>query len=83
MSILNFKVQFPGQTSDGVLPRFAHLLSSDPLATISSAGYMNPYLKSQSMDLLPTDFVFAVGSDGHQIFKPVFTAGVCQLTVLP
>jgi len=83
MAITNFKVQFPGQTSDGVLPRFAHLLSTDTLAVISSAGYMNSYLLSQGMDLKPSDFVFAVGSDGHQIYKPVFTGTSCQLTVLP
>jgi len=83
MAITNFKVQFPGQTSDGVLPRFAHLLSTDTLATIAGAGYMDSYLLSQGMDLMASDFVFAVGSDGHQIYRPVFTAGSCQLTVLP
>jgi hypothetical protein len=33
--------------------------------------------------VLPTDFIGAVGSNGHQWYKPVFTAGSCQLTVLP
>lgn len=81
MSIKEFQINFPGQ---GVNPRFGHLLSSDTLAVISAAGYLNPYMKSEAFSILPTDFIFAVGSDGHQIYKPVFDAsGVVTLTVLP
>lgn len=84
MPIKNFKVQFAGQTSDGVLPRFAHILTDDALAVVAAAGYMNPYMLSQGYDLMPTDFVFVAASDGHQIYKPVFSAsGVVTLTVLP
>jgi hypothetical protein len=84
MPITNFKVQFAGQTSDGVLPRFAHLLSTDTLSVVSAAGYVNPYLKSQGMDLKPSDFVFVAASDGNQIYRPHFDAsGVVTLEVLP
>jgi hypothetical protein len=84
MPITNFKVQFPGQTSDGVLPRFGHLLSTDTLAQVSAAGYLNPYLLSQGMDLKPSDFIFVAASDGNQIYKPVFASnGTVTLTVLP
>jgi hypothetical protein len=84
MPITNFKIQFPGQTSDGVLPRFGHLLSTDTLATIVAAGYLNPYLLAQGFDVKAGDFIFVSASDGQQIYKPVFAAnGTITLTVLP
>ena len=69
MPLLNFKVQFPGQTSDGVLPRFAHLLSSDTLAQVTAAGYLNPYLTEITRIRFknPSDFVFVAASNGNQI----------------
>lgn len=83
MSVKSFNIVFPGQ-NQAVKPRFGHLFSpTDTLATISAAGYLDKYIKSQGFSVLDSDFIFAVGSDGHQIYKPVFTAGSCQLTVLP
>ena len=84
MSIYNFTINFPGQCN-GVTPRIGHLYSkNDTLATISSAGYLDAYIKAQNFSVLATDFIAAVGSDGHQWYKPVFSAsGVCTLTVLP
>lgn len=81
MSITNFKINFPGQTA--CVPRFGHLYSSDTLATIAGSGYLNPYMTSQGFSVLATDIIFAVGSDGTQIYKPVFSGATVQLTVLP
>lgn len=81
MSILQFQINFTGQ---GVNPRFGHLLTSDVLATVATAGYLNPYMQSQGFSILPTDFIFVAAADGHQIYKPVFSAGgVVTLTTLP
>lgn len=84
MPITNFKIQFPGQTSDGVLPRLGHLLSTDTLAQVTAPGYVNPYIQSQGMDLKPSDVVLVAASDGNQLYKPVFSAsGIVTLTLLP
>ncbi len=80
MAIKEFQVSFAGQ---GINPRFGHLLTDDTLATVASAGYLDTYMKSQGFSILPTDFIFVAASDGHQIYKPVFTGTSVQLTVLP
>jgi hypothetical protein len=81
MAIQEFQINFPGQ---GVNPRFGHLLTTNSLAEVTAAGYLNPYMKSQGFSILPSDFIFVVASDGHQIYKPVFgVGGVVTLTVLP
>jgi len=83
MSVVNFKIIFPGQNND-VVPRIGHLHAPlDTLAVISSAGYLDNYIQSQGFSLLASDFIAAVGLDGHQWYKPVFTNGSCQLTVMP
>ena len=76
-------LNFAGQANQ-VVPRDGRLYCpNNTLAQVATAGFLDNYLKTQSVSLLPTDFVFAVASDGHQIYKPVFTNGSCQLTVLP
>lgn len=84
MSVNSFTINFPGQASN-VVPRIGHLYApGDTLATISAAGYLDNYILSQGFSVLATDTIMAVGSDGHQWYKPVFSAsGSCQLTVLP
>jgi len=83
MSITNFKINFPGQANN-VVPRIGHLYAPlDTLATISAAAYLDNYILSQNFSVLPTDVICAVGSDGTQWYKPVFTNGSCRLTVLP
>ena len=82
MSVNQFTINFPGQNN--IVPRFGHLYApNDTLSTISAAGYLDAYIKSQGFSVLPTDIIGAVGSNGTQWYKPVFTAGSCQLTVLP
>ncbi len=82
-SQITLLLNFAGQNNE-VIPRDGRLYCpSNTLAQVAAAGFLDNYLKTQGMNLLPTDFVFTVASDGHQIYKPVFTAGSCQLTVLP
>lgn len=82
MSINQFTINFPGQNN--IVPRIGHLYApNDSLATIASAGYLDSYIQSQNFSVLATDVICAVGSNGTQWYKPIFTAGSCQLTVLP
>lgn len=78
--ILNFSGE-----NNNVVPRMGRLYCpNSTLAQISAAGFLDNYLKTQNADLLATDFVAAVGSDGHQWYKPVFSgSGSCTLTILP
>jgi hypothetical protein len=84
MSIQTFTINFPGQNNT-VVPRIGHLYApNDTLSVISGAGYLNPYIQSQGASVLATDAILAVGSNGHQWYKPVFNAsGICTLTVFP
>lgn len=76
-------LNFAGE-NNGVVPRMGRLYCpNNTLSEVAAAGFLDNYLKTQTISLLPTDFVAAVASDGHQWYKPVFTAGSCQLTVLP
>lgn len=82
MSINQFTINFPGQSN--IIPRIGHLYApNNTLAQIAAAGFLDNYILQQGFSVLATDFIAAVGSDGHQWYKPVFTAGSCQLTVLP
>ena len=83
MTINTFTINFPGQNNT-VTPRIGHLYApNDTLAVISAAGYLDSYIKAQGFSVLATDLIAAVGTDGTQWYKPVFTAGSCKLTVLP
>jgi hypothetical protein len=82
MSINQFTINFPGQNN--IVPRIGHLYAPDnTLAQIAAAGYLDSYIRSQGFSVLATDAILAVGSNGTQWYKPVFTSGSCQLTVLP
>lgn len=82
-SQITLLLNFAGQNNE-VIPRDGRLYCpNNTLAQVSAAGFLDNYLKTQGMNLLSTDFVLTVASDGHQIYKPVFTNGSCQLKVLP
>ena len=82
MTINQFTINFPGQNN--IVPRIGHLYApNDTLSTIAGAGYLDNYILSQGFSVLATDVICAVGSNGIQWYKPVFTNGSCQLTVLP
>jgi hypothetical protein len=76
-------LDFAGEANN-VVPRMCRLYCpANTLSEVAAAGFLDNYLSTQNMALLATDFVAAVASNGHQWYKPVFTAGSCQLTVLP
>lgn len=83
MTIQTFTINFPGQNNN-VVPRIGHLYApNNTLSQITAAGFLDGYIQSQGFSVLPTDVICAVGSDGIQWYKAVFTNGSCQLTVLP
>jgi len=76
-------LNFAGQNNE-VVPRLGRLYApNNTLSQVSTAGFLDAYLKANSNPLLATDLVAAVASNGTQWYKCVFTAGSCQLTVLP
>jgi hypothetical protein len=76
-------LNFAGE-NNSVIPRMGRLYCpNNTLAEIATAGFLDNYLKTQNASLLPTDFIAAVGSNGHQWYKPVFSNSSCTLTVLP
>lgn len=80
--VRQFTINFPGQNN--IVPRIGHLYAPEnTLTEIATAAFLDNYLQSQGMSVLATDVVLAVGSNGTQWYKPVFTNGSCQLTVLP
>lgn len=83
MSVYSFSINFPGQNNN-VTPRFGHMYApNNTLSEVAAAGFLDQYIKSQGFSLLPTDIIGVAASNGNQWYKPVFTAGSCQLTVLP
>lgn len=82
MPVQQFTINFPGQND--IIPRFGHLYApTNTLAQVAAAGYLDQYIQSQNFSVKPTDIIGVVASDGTQWYKPVFTNGSCQLTVLP
>ncbi len=80
--VKQFTINFPGQNN--IIPRIGHLYApTNTLAEIAAAGFLDQYIRSQGVSVLATDVVLAVGSDGTQWYKPVFTAGSCNLNTLP
>lgn len=80
---VTLKLHFTGDNNN-VVPRIGRLYApSSTLVEVAAAGYLDAYLLANGSDLLASDFVAAVASDGHQWYKAVFTNGSCQLTVLP
>jgi hypothetical protein len=82
-SSINLVLNFAGEANN-IIPRIGRLYCpSNTLSEVAAAGFLDNYLHTSSTSLLATDFVAAVASNGHQWYKPVFTNGSCQLTVLP
>lgn len=75
-------LNFPGQNN--IVPRFGHLYApNNTLAEITASGFLDGYLRSNPVGLLPTDFIGAVGSNGMNWYKPTFSNGSCRLVALP
>ncbi len=76
-------LNFAGE-GNGVVPRLGRLYCPEnTLSEVAAAGFLDNYLRTRAMDLLETDFVFAVASNGHQNYRPSFADGVCTLNTLP
>ena len=82
-SNINLVLNFAGEANN-IVPRIGRLYCpANTLSQVAAAGFLDNYLRTSGTSLLATDFVAAVASNGHQWYKPVFTSGSCQLTVLP
>ena len=80
---VTLKLHFAGDNNN-VIPRIGRLYApNNTLAQVATAGFLDGYLSANGNDLLATDFIAAVASNGHQWYKPVFANGSCTLTVLP
>lgn len=80
---VTLKLHFTSDNNN-VVPRLGRLYApNNTLSQVAAAGFLDGYLAANGNDLLASDFIAAVASNGHQWYKPVFTAGSCQLVVLP
>ncbi len=83
MSVYSFFINFAGENNE-VVPRLGRLYApSNTLAEVTAAGFLDGYLKANSVSVLQTDLIASVASDGTQWYKPVFTGTSCRLTALP
>ena len=73
-----------GQANE-IVPRLVRLYAqNNTLAEIAVEGFLNRYLKSQGYNLMSTDFVAVVASDGDGWYQPTFTLGVpTSVTLIP
>jgi hypothetical protein len=76
MSVISLRTNAPGQNYQ--VPRLVRLESNDTIAKITAAGYLNNYIKMNSIALYSSDFVHVAASNGTQIYKPQFTNGTPQ-----
>lgn len=87
MSIVSYNVNSP--MLQGVAPRIVQIVSSDNLATVSAAGYLNEQGQVlQGLQVSPTDeihmiysYVAATNSGTFGVFTPSFSAGVITLVL--
>lgn len=81
MSVYSFYINFPGETN--IVPRLGRLYApNNTLAEVTAAGYLDSYLRANSVSLLPTDVVCAVASNGSQWYRPSFSGDSVQLVAL-
>lgn len=78
MPIIQYNVDFPGQDIE---PRQAHMLTTDTLAQVQAAGYIDPYIKSQGYVVLDTDFVIVAAKDGR--LTGYFQKNANSFTIIP
>lgn len=65
MAVLSLVGNFAGELN--VVPRLVRLHSSDAMATILAAGYLDSAVNSLGVSILESDFIFVVASDGNHI----------------
>ena len=80
---ITLSLNFAGE-NNGIVPRLGRLYCpNNTLSEVAAAGFLDNYLNTQGATLLATDFIAAVASNGHQWYRPSFSAGVCTLNALP
>ena len=76
MGVVSLRGNFAGDNYQSA--RLVRLHSTDAIATVTAAGYLNNYLIMNALGLYTTDFVHVAASDATQIYKPAFTNGTPQ-----
>lgn len=86
MAILSFNTQYTGQVGSDFLPRRVSLLTTDNLATITTAGYLNNLNKI--FPIFPTDMLdvrysysVALGTSTFGMFTPLFSGNANSRTI--
>ena len=84
MSVLSFNAQITGLV--GVAPRIVYITTADSLATVTTAGWINPVLLNEGQTIYPTDEVHIIyGASGSPlvgtfgIFLPTVSNGIVTL----
>jgi hypothetical protein len=80
MPITSFTTDVPGQI--GVNPRLVRMISTDNLATVTTAGYLNVQLAESGFPIFSTDFIFMNYNNGasFSIFTPsIANSGIITL----
>lgn len=89
MAILSITTDVAGQTGGfigGVVPRRVAIVSTDNLATVTTAGYLNNASKETGFNILPTDvidmwygYVSGNSTGTFEVFTPSISNGVITL----
>jgi hypothetical protein len=69
MSISLLVMDFVGNSG---VPRLGRMISTDNLAGVVAAGYVDQFLKNENMALFATDAIMVSASDGNGWFYPSF-----------
>jgi len=79
MTIKNLRLDFSGQLD---APRYGKMLTTDTMATATSAGYLNNFVKSENIPIFTTDGILVSASDDTRMCKVIITSDSIQLSVM-
>ena len=76
--MLTVVMDFAGQSN--INPRLGRLFTDEhTLSQVAAAGFLDMLIQSENLALLESDFMAVAATNGNGWYKPVFTAGSCQL----
>lgn len=82
MSIVKIQMDFPCQTF--LFPRIGRMHSTDSLATVQTAGYINQYIHANAISVFPNDlmavYIDTTTSQVSTLCTVSITGGVVTLT---
>jgi hypothetical protein len=81
MALLSIDVNVPGMT--GVVPSIIYIQTSDPLATVTQAGYVNQFVQREGFNLNATQSAWVSTSDSGNILCNVQVSSTGVITLLP